>query len=157
MKTYTYSDRNFCVNYKGGTGWYFKPQFGINIIRRESLCDLNQINQIFHYTRCITPKRVTNLRGPSLRHCARATQLLSKKCLNGGEPLAAVSDLTGLTFEPQISRSRYKCVTARPTSRFKILPIRKNRIIYKTSTRSALIKRQAHCTRLCSSTFVFFL
>ena len=32
-------------------------------------------NQIFHYTRCITPKRVTSLRGPSPSHCARATQL----------------------------------------------------------------------------------
>ena len=27
-------------------------------------------NQIFHYTRCITPKCVTSLWGPSLRHCA---------------------------------------------------------------------------------------
>ena len=25
--------------------------------------------QIFHYTRCITPKRVTSLRGPPPRHC----------------------------------------------------------------------------------------
>ena len=25
----------------------------------------------FHYARCITPKRVTSLRGPSLRHCTR--------------------------------------------------------------------------------------
>ena len=27
-------------------------------------------NQIFHYTRCITPKRVTSWRGPSPHHCA---------------------------------------------------------------------------------------
>ena len=47
-------------------------------------------NQIFHYTRCTTPKRVTSLRGPSPRHCARATQLLSKKCRSGGEPLATL-------------------------------------------------------------------
>ena len=44
----------------------------------------------FIYTRCSTPKRVTSLRGPSPRHCARATQLLSKKCCSGGEPLAAL-------------------------------------------------------------------
>ena len=47
-------------------------------------------NQIFHYTRCNTPERVTSWRGPSPRHCARATQLLSKKCRNGGEPLATL-------------------------------------------------------------------
>ena len=34
------------------------------------------------------PKRVASLRGPSPRHCARATQLLSKKFRSGGEPLA---------------------------------------------------------------------
>ena len=48
-------------------------------------------------TRCITPKRYTykfhytrciSLRGPSPRHCARATQLLSKKYRSGIEPLA---------------------------------------------------------------------
>ena len=41
--------------------------------------------QIFHYIRGNTKKRVTSLRGPSLRHCARVTSLLSK-CLSGGEP-----------------------------------------------------------------------
>ena len=51
--------------------------------------EVNQI-KIFHYTRCITPKRVTSWRGPSPRHCARATQLLSKKCRSGGEPLATL-------------------------------------------------------------------
>ena len=35
-------------------------------------------SQIFCFTRCITRKRVTSLRGPSPRHCAQATQLLSK-------------------------------------------------------------------------------
>ena len=29
-------------------------------------------NQIFHYTRCIKPMRVTSWRGPSARQCARA-------------------------------------------------------------------------------------
>ena len=47
-------------------------------------------NQIFRYTRCSTPNRVTSLRGPSPRHCAWATQLLSKKCCSGGEPLATL-------------------------------------------------------------------
>ena len=46
--------------------------------------------QIFHYTRCNTPKRVTSWRGPSPRHCHRATQLLSEKCRSGGEPLATL-------------------------------------------------------------------
>ena len=48
------------------------------------------LNQIFHYTRCNTPKRVTSWRGPSPRHCTRATQLLLKKCRSGGEPLATL-------------------------------------------------------------------
>ena len=47
-------------------------------------------NQNFHYTRSDTPKRVTSWRGPSPRHCAGATQLHSKKCRNGGEPLATL-------------------------------------------------------------------
>ena len=33
-------------------------------------------NQIFHHIRCITPKHVTNLRGPSPRHCARKLESL---------------------------------------------------------------------------------
>ena len=35
------------------------------------------VNPIIYYT----PKRITSWRGPTLRHCARATQLFSKKCL----------------------------------------------------------------------------
>ena len=70
-------------------------------------------NQIFHYTRCTTPKRVTSSRGPF--HCALATQLLLKKCCSGGEPLATVSNLTGLRFEPKTSRSSDERVTARPS------------------------------------------
>ena len=37
------------------------------------------------------PKRVTSFLGPSPRNCARATQLLSKKCRSGGELLATLS------------------------------------------------------------------
>ena len=46
-------------------------------------------NQIFH-SRYITPKRVTNLLGPSPRQCARAAVLLAKKCCCGDEPLASL-------------------------------------------------------------------
>ena len=49
-----------------------------------------QSNQIFHYTCCITRKRVKFWRGPSPRHCAWATQLNTKKCCSGGEPLATL-------------------------------------------------------------------
>ena len=45
---------------------------------------------MFHYARCNTPERVTSWRGPPPRHCARATQLHSKKCRNDGEPLATL-------------------------------------------------------------------
>ena len=48
---------------------------------------------------------------PFLRHCARATQLLSTKSSNGGEPLATVCGLTGPRFEPKTSRSRDDRVT----------------------------------------------
>ena len=50
-------------------------------------------NQIFHYTRSNTLKRVSSLRGPFPRHCARATQLLSKKCRSGGKPLATLGPI----------------------------------------------------------------
>ena len=77
----------------------------------------NQIKiKIFHYTRCKTPERVTSWRGPSPRHCARATQLLSKKMSQRWRAVGnTVSDLTGPRFEPQTSRSRDERVTARPT------------------------------------------
>ena len=45
---------------------------------------------MFPYTRCTMPKRVTSLRSPTPRPCARATQLLSKKYSSGGEPLATL-------------------------------------------------------------------
>ena len=47
-------------------------------------------NRIFDYTSCITPKRATILRGSSPRHCARATQLPSKKYRSVGKPLATL-------------------------------------------------------------------
>ena len=38
-------------------------------------------------------RRLTSWRGPSPRHCPRETQLLSKKCHSGGEPLATLSPI----------------------------------------------------------------
>ena len=67
------------------------------------VCDFNchltlsNQNQIFLHTR-ITLKDVMRLRGPSPRHCAQATLLLSKKCRSSGEPLATLSNLTGPRF-----------------------------------------------------------
>jgi len=37
--------------------------------------DCHILNQAFHYTRRITPNRVTSLRCPTPRHIAKATQL----------------------------------------------------------------------------------
>ena len=47
-------------------------------------------NQMCHYTRCTTPKRELSLNYPLPRHYLRATQLLSKKCRSGNEPLATL-------------------------------------------------------------------
>ena len=55
-----------------------------------------------------------SLSDPSLRHCARATQLLLKKCQSGGEPLATLPNLTSLRFEPQTSCSRDERITIQP-------------------------------------------
>ena len=51
------------------------------------------------------PKPVMSWRGPCTRHCARATQLLSKKCRNGGEPLATLCTfwpVRGLNLRPPV-------------------------------------------------------
>ena len=77
--------------------------------RELHLCLEYKSNQIFYYTRCDTPERVTSWRGPSPPHCARTTQLLSKMCRSGGEPLQHY-----VRFELLISRSRDERVTARP-------------------------------------------
>ena len=44
-----------------------------------------QSNQIFHYTPCIVPKRVTSWRGSSSRHCARVAAVAS--CKQTGQDL----------------------------------------------------------------------
>ena len=59
--------------------------------------------QIFRYTCCYTSKRVTSLAGRAVGN--------------------AVSDLTGLRFKPQTSRSRDDRITARPTGRCKLFVI----------------------------------
>ena len=50
----------------------------------------------------------------SLRHCARAAQLLSKELLRYQTVCETVFKLIGLRFELQISRSRGQRVTVRP-------------------------------------------
>ena len=72
-------------------------------------------NQIFHYSRCTTPKRVTSLRGtsPQLRS-GNATPFKPQRWRTVGN---TVFDLTSPRFELQTSRSRDKCVTVRPTGR----------------------------------------
>ena len=83
-------------------------------------------NLFFHYTRCITPKRVMSVRCPSpneftgpisasLRpgNTAPFEEILQRWRAVGH----FVSDLTGLRFEPQTSCSRDERVTARPRGR----------------------------------------
>ena len=71
---------------------------------------LHQSNQIFHYTSCITRKRVTSLRGPSLRYCACGQRSVFRR------NVAAVA--SRWQFEPETSCSSEECVTARPTGRY---------------------------------------
>ena len=81
---------------------------------------------MFHYTRWVTPKRVTSWRGPSLRHWpGQHSSIRSPGNTAPFEEMSqrwravgnTVSDLTGPRFEPQTSRSRDERVTARPTGR----------------------------------------
>ena len=81
--------------------------------RELHLCLEYKSNQIFYCTRCNTPERVTIWRGPSPPHCARTTQLLSKMCRSGGEPLQHYVRFDQPRFELLISRSRDERVTAR--------------------------------------------
>ena len=61
-------------------------------------------NQIFHYTRCITLKRVASWRDPSPCYYTRITQLLSIKCGIGDEPLAIRLDrVRDLNLRPPAS------------------------------------------------------
>ena len=51
-------------------------------------------SSLFYHTRCIPLKRVASLRGPSPRHCARATQFVLKKCPSSSEPLATLCPIS---------------------------------------------------------------
>ena len=75
--------------------------------------------QIFHYTRCITLKRVMSLWGPSPRQRARATQLRTFKEMPQQWQAVGktVSNLTGLSFDSQTFHFRDERVTVRPTGR----------------------------------------
>ena len=58
----------------------------------EAFCGLIswiQSNQTFHYSHCVTQTRVMSWRVQSLRHCARATQLHSRKNRSSGDLLTA--------------------------------------------------------------------
>ena len=80
--------------------------FDFNIIRKTC-------NQIFHYTCCTTPKRVTSWRAPSLYHCAYATLLLLKRWRTVGN---TVSNMTCWRFVAQTYRSKGERVSTRPTA-----------------------------------------
>ena len=69
-------------------------------------------NQLFYYTRFITPKHVMS----SYLHVIVPGQHSSFR--RNIEAVAAVSDLTGPRFKPQTSRSIDKRVAARQTGRF---------------------------------------
>ena len=79
------------------------------------LCTSVKPNQTFNCSRCITPKRVVSLRGPSSSHCACGQHSSFRRNIE------TVSDMTGARFEPQTSRSRDEPVTARPTGRSQTL------------------------------------
>ena len=65
---------------------------GASLVAIPNKNDFNSQSNL-SYTRCAAAKRVTSLQSLSPRHCARATQLLSKKCRSGGEQLAAVCQI----------------------------------------------------------------
>ena len=59
------------------------------------------IDQIFYYARCITPKRVTSLRGPSGVIAPVGNTTLFEEMWQRWRALGnTVSDLTGPRFEP---------------------------------------------------------
>ena len=78
-------------------------------------------NQIFHYTSGITPKRVTSLRGPTSRHCSRATQLISKKFCSGSKPSATLCLIWSARDWTSTTCTRDKRVTAWSTGPWKLL------------------------------------
>ena len=58
-------------------------------------------NQVFHYSRCIAPKRVTSWRGPSSRQfaCGQHSSLRRNVAAVASRWQRIVSDLTSVRFE----------------------------------------------------------
>ena len=76
-------------------------------------------NQIFHYTRRNTPKRVTSWRDHLRVPALTGNTAPFEESLQRWRAISnTVQDLTGPRFEPLTFRSRDECVTARPTGRF---------------------------------------
>ena len=67
-------------------------------------------NQIFHYARCITPKRVTTSASLLSGYIAPFEGILQRWRAVGN----TVPNLAGQKFEPQASRCREERVTACP-------------------------------------------
>ena len=63
-------------------------------------------DEIFHYTRCDTPKRVTSWQGQSPRHCAGNTAPFEEMSQRWRVVGNTVSNFTDPRFEPQTSRSK---------------------------------------------------
>ena len=77
-------------------------------------------NQIFNYSRGITRKCVTSLRGPNPRHCDCGNTAPFGIMLQWWQAVGTtMSDLTDLRFQPMTPRFRDERVTARPTGRLK--------------------------------------
>ena len=85
----------------------------MNFVIGPKFISLQSRYQIFYYTRFITQKRVTNLRGLFPPHRAQATQLapIEEILLRWQAIGNTVSNSTGPRFEPLTSRSRNECST----------------------------------------------
>ena len=79
------------------------------------MCYIKSKKSNLYYTRYTTPKRVTNLLGPSPCHCARATQLLTRRNV---VPVASHWLHCGRFDRPEMSNSDlpfYRRTFYRPT------------------------------------------
>ena len=54
---------------KKNTTIIYKKHTIYNIVDKKKNTTILFKNQIFYFTPCITPKRITGLQGPFLRHC----------------------------------------------------------------------------------------
>ena len=84
--------------------WILRPTFCSYALRMYLYAlKMESQNQIFCYARCIRQKRVMSLRCPSLRHCARVTQLQPfEEMLQRWRAVGnTVSHLTGPRYKPQ--------------------------------------------------------